>query len=396
MFDNKIDVASIMNQIKAEIELSESDQEQGLYKDSKTDISDTIKEFERIQSFLINTLAANRIYVDIYQQNVPAYNRFGRIPAVFFRLLAKCIRKCNEYLFRNQIQMNTSTDACIQALIEGQAQLVKSFKHIENLFNVNIELMQKFEMIEKSVNSVCIVNDEKQMTNAMYVEFEDEYRGDEKTIKNRLKYYLDEVVVPCIEMKSENLILDIGCGRGEWLELLKEYGYNALGIEADSEMVRRCQQKKLDIVESDALEYIKSIPDNSVCMITSFQVIEHLQWGELNRLIKEMYRVLKKNGIIILETPNADNVEVGTYNFYLDPTHVKPVHSQLLEFVVQKVGFSETKILYWKEKEIEEWWENVLKQNDGKLMESPLFRTITETVKKKFYNSPDYALVGIK
>ena len=96
MFDNKIDVASIMNQIKAEIELSESDQEQGLYKDSKTDISDTIKEFERIQSFLINTLAANRIYVDIYQQNVPAYNRFGRIPAVFFRLLAKCIRKCNE------------------------------------------------------------------------------------------------------------------------------------------------------------------------------------------------------------------------------------------------------------------------------------------------------------
>lgn len=395
MFDNKIDVAEIMHQIKAQIEPEEEKMNSVLYRLNNPTIKNVVYEFDKTKENLLKLLEVNREFVNIYQSNIPMYNKYGRIPGKIFRFIARCVRKCNEYLFKNQIKVNQTYMECLKEIIENQDQLVKSFVYVDRLSTECVELEQRICKIEKELikgNILC----KESTADSTYDEFEDKYRGTESVIKNRLKYYLDEVVVPNISKESEALILDIGCGRGEWLELLREYGYHPVGVDMNADMVKRAQRKGLTVIESDALAYIRSLPDNSVCLATAFQVIEHISYNELNELIKELYRVLEKDGVIILETPNAANIKVGSYNFYLDPTHNKPIHHQFLEFIAEKSGFEKIKIVNWNQNEIDEWWTNVLSQNEEKLMDSPLFRTIVETVKENFYISPDYALIAQK
>lgn len=389
MFDNQIDVAKIMREIKESVGIGEEGEEKGRsFTRYKTDaLNGIVNEYVRIESFITNTLTKNHEYINVYQSNIPSYNRFGRVLGKAFRFIAKGIRKCTEYLFKNQIMVNQSMEACIKALTESQMQLVKAFDYIDDLYEEKRSLTKELDNKKKFTNSNM---------GEIYCDFENKYRGNEAIIKERLKYYIDQIIIPEYLGKQELQILDLGCGRGEWLELLKECGYSASGIDINTAMVSTCRKKGLNVVEGEVLEYIKLIPDNSRDIVTAFQVIEHIEIDKIDILLKEIYRILKPNGLVILETPNAANVEVGCYAFYLDPTHVKPVNSELLKFIAERSGYTKVEIQYWKNKEIEDWWMNILKENNGKLLDSPLFRTIVETIKNNFYVSPDFALVAKK
>lgn len=181
-----------------------------------------------------------------------------------------------------------------------------------------------------------------------YRAFEDRYRGSRELIKERLKVYL-AFVSPLCSLYSECMALDLGCGRGEWLELLQENGFQVQGVDLDDGMLDACQALDLPVEHCDALVKLKALPDDSLAVISGFHVAEHIPFSTLQEWVTEALRVLKPAGLLILETPNAENLVVGTNNFYLDPTHERPIPHLLLSFLTEHTGFTRSKLLRLQE-----------------------------------------------
>jgi SAM-dependent methyltransferase len=177
-----------------------------------------------------------------------------------------------------------------------------------------------------------------------YFAFEERYRGSRELIKNRLSVYLP-FVLPLREAYDDLSAIDLGCGRGEWLELMKENGFSAWGVDISDYMISICRERGLKVEKKDALQALQELDDNSQVIVTAFHLIEHLPIREVQSIVKEALRVLKPAGILILETPNPENIIVASVNFYRDPTHVKPIPPQLLSFMVEYYGFSRFKVL---------------------------------------------------
>jgi SAM-dependent methyltransferase len=181
-----------------------------------------------------------------------------------------------------------------------------------------------------------------------YKAFEEKYRGSRELIKNRLRVYLD-IIKPLKDIYPEPNAIDLGCGRGEWLELIGELGFKAHGVDIDDGMLEDCRKNNLTYTKQDALEYLKILPDESHTIITAFHLAEHLSYEVLLRLTSEAKRVLKPCGLLIMETPNPENIFVGINNFYLDPTHIRPLPIGLLSFITECAGFSRIKVLRLQE-----------------------------------------------
>ena len=169
-------------------------------------------------------------------------------------------------------------------------------------------------------------------------------------IKSRLEVYLP-FVWPLLQngQDATDIALDLGCGRGEWLELLTEQGWLAKGVDQDSGMLEACREQNLKADKGDALDYLHAMEDNSAAVITGFHIAEHLPFEKLKTLVEQSFRVLKPGGLLILETPNPENLVVSTTNFYLDPTHERSLPPLLLSFLAEHVGFKRVKTLRLQE-----------------------------------------------
>jgi O-antigen chain-terminating methyltransferase len=178
----------------------------------------------------------------------------------------------------------------------------------------------------------------------IYVSFEDQFRGTRQDIKERQKAYL-LYIKEAGAGTEEYPVLDIGCGRGEWLELLRENGYAARGVDINRVLVEQCQDLGLSVVEDEALEYLKKQKNSSLGVITGFHVVEHLTTKHMISIFEETLRVLKTGGIAIFETPNPENILVGSCFFYNDPTHKNPIPPDTLAFLLEHRGFIAIKIL---------------------------------------------------
>ncbi len=179
---------------------------------------------------------------------------------------------------------------------------------------------------------------------ALYVAFEDVFRGSREDIKARTQFYLDRLVLAGAGQPGKP-ILDIGCGRGEWLEILKEGHLQAYGIDANVMMVERARSLGLDAQEADLVAHLRDLPAASRSAVTAFHVVEHLGFGVLVDFLDEVLRVLIPGGMLILETPNPENLRVGANSFYNDPTHRNPVPPEPLRFFVEQRGFADAEIL---------------------------------------------------
>ncbi|NMW22888.1 methyltransferase domain-containing protein [Rhodanobacter denitrificans] len=179
-----------------------------------------------------------------------------------------------------------------------------------------------------------------QVLNAQYVSFEDEFRGEREDIKMRAAHYLEALAAAGIE-HAGGVVLDLGCGRGEWLEVLSEQGYTCRGVDLNSVMLEDSLVRGFDVVEADAVDYLRGLADDSLAAITSMHLVEHLPHNVLIRLLDEAIRVLRPGGVLILETPNPENLTVGSCWFYLDPTHRNPIPPALLQWIVQQRGFAQ-------------------------------------------------------
>jgi O-antigen chain-terminating methyltransferase len=168
-----------------------------------------------------------------------------------------------------------------------------------------------------------------------YLELERRYRGTEEEIRERIAAYLPYLV----GLPAGAPVLDLGCGRGEALALLRDHGVAARGVDSSARMVQLCRDRGLEAVEGDLFETLAGVPEGSLGGVVSFHVIEHLPAGALDRLVRLAYRALRSGGVLILETPNPLSVVVAARNFWLDPTHVRPVHPESLKLMYELAGF---------------------------------------------------------
>ncbi len=181
-----------------------------------------------------------------------------------------------------------------------------------------------------------------------YRAFEDRYRGSRELIHERQQIYVP-FLEPIMQLYPECRALDLGCGRGEWLEILAHTGFKPLGVDLDTGMLDACHALGLPVEKGDALEMLKSLPDESLTVVSGFHIAEHIPFEDLKVLVAEALRVLKPAGLLILETPNAENLVVGTQTFYLDPTHEHPIPHLLLSFLTEYSGFCRSKLLRLQE-----------------------------------------------
>ena len=172
-----------------------------------------------------------------------------------------------------------------------------------------------------------------------YVGFEDLYRGSTEDIRNRLTGYLEDFV-------GSSDVVDIGCGRGEFLELLRDRGITARGIDSNHEMVEFCKERGLVCDETDALGFLRGQPDGSVGGLFSAQVVEHLEPAYLLKLLDTAYLKLRPGAKMILETINAASWSAFFHSYIRDITHVRPLHPDTLEYLVSASGFQNIHVRY--------------------------------------------------
>jgi SAM-dependent methyltransferase len=186
------------------------------------------------------------------------------------------------------------------------------------------------------------------MSDKFYRKFEDKFRGSNELIKLRLQVYLP-FIQPLLHFYPNAQALDLGCGRGEWLELLTKQGFRATGVDLDDGMLEAGHEKGFQVENVDALAYLKKVPDRSLCIVSGFHIVEHLPFDFLKLIVQETSRVLMPGGLLIFETPNPENISVSCNSFYIDPTHNRPIPSELLSFLVEFYGYERCKVLRLQE-----------------------------------------------
>ncbi len=186
------------------------------------------------------------------------------------------------------------------------------------------------------------------MDNSFYRAFEEQHRGSRALIKSRLRTYIP-FITPLVSSSSDldqalPKAVDLGCGRGEWMELLVETGFNVRGVDLDQGMLTACHEQGLVVQKADALTTLQNLPDNSITLISALHLVEHMRFEEAQTLINQALRVLKPGGLLLMETPNPENIVVGASSFYLDPSHVRPIPPGLLSFMTEHAGFARHKV----------------------------------------------------
>lgn len=169
-----------------------------------------------------------------------------------------------------------------------------------------------------------------------YMTFENRFRP-ERTVRERHSDYRDL-------LRTRRRVVDLGCGRGELLELLRDADVSAYGVELDPDVVAVCQEKGLEVVHGDAVSHVETLEKGAVDGVIASHVIEHFTPDLLWRLITAAAEKLEEGGILILETPNPESLLAGSINFHRDPTHVRPVHPDTLSFLCESAGFSGVEI----------------------------------------------------
>ena len=182
-----------------------------------------------------------------------------------------------------------------------------------------------------------------QATDNFYVAFENQFRGSREVIKERLTFYLP-IVQETKARTGDGTALDLGCGRGEWLELLKENAFEGRGVDLNSGMVQECRSRGLEVECADANAYLRALPSGSLSLITGFHIVEHLPFAALLDLLLQSFRVLRAEGRAIFETPNPECLQVTNYRFFLDPTHRNPIPQELLCFIARYTGFGDARV----------------------------------------------------
>lgn len=182
--------------------------------------------------------------------------------------------------------------------------------------------------------------DEGQLSETFYRELERHFRGTPDQIRSRLEIYRSYF----LPLQGQTVV-DLGCGGGEWLGLLRQWGIRPLGVDYNGLNTLALKQQGYAVVRDDAVGWLSCQPQATVAAITAFHLVEHLSAASLLAMLQQALRVLRPGGLLLLETPNPENLMVATQTFWLDPTHVRPLPAELLRFMMHFSGFKSCEVL---------------------------------------------------
>lgn len=214
-----------------------------------------------------------------------------------------------------------------------------------------------------------------------YFDFENHFRGSIESIRKAQEIYLEY-------FRDKTNVVDIGCGRGEFLSLMKDSGINARGVDIYEPYVDYCNMKGLSAVCGDGAEFLSK--QETVDGIFVGQVVEHLKTGEIIRLCNTAYEKLSRGGCIVIETPNPTSLAIYTNAFYIDPSHIKPVHPLTMKYLLEKAGFTKIDIVYTEHSRPPFSIPELNIEGAGE------FNSAMKNVSELLYGSQDYAVIAIK
>ncbi|MFM2125676.1 MAG: hypothetical protein RL328_2127, partial [Acidobacteriota bacterium] len=200
------------------------------------------------------------------------------------------------------------------------------------------------------------------------------FRGSEERIRSQQKRYVDRF------QGTSGVILDIGCGRGEFLEAAGEAGLLAQGIDLDQSSIDVCRAKGLDAERADLFAHLEAQPDQSIGGIYCSQVVEHLPPAAVARFIELAGRKVRSGGLVAIETPNPECLAIFATHFYIDPTHTRPVPALLLRSYLEEAGFAGIEVEYL----------------EPAVDSMPELRDLPASVRDKFFGGLDYSLFARK
>ena len=231
----------------------------------------------------------------------------------------------------------------LEAEYSNLKTLLIHFAQLENKLDRLLESLDgKTALAPPAATSAELHAIKEQLSPIQYADFEKRFRGSDEEISARLAKYL-----PLFAGRRE--ILDMGCGRGEFVAALKNNGQQALGIDLSDSMLEEARAKGLDCRKADALQFLKDRPAASLDGVFSSQVIEHFQPDYLRRVISECFRVLRPGALLLLETINPLSVFALSRIYFLDPTHRNPLHPEYMRYLLESSGFSSVEIIYGAE-----------------------------------------------
>ncbi|MBI1895909.1 MAG: class I SAM-dependent methyltransferase [Acidobacteria bacterium] len=206
-----------------------------------------------------------------------------------------------------------------------------------------------------------------------YLHFAERFRGAEDYVRDNQRFY-----IRCFQGRTD--VLDIGCGRGEFLDLMKDAGVPARGIDLDPESVRACRAKGHHAEVADLFHYLGALPEAALDGIFSAQVIEHLDPARLPEMLKLAASCLRRGGVLVLETPNPECLAIFATHFYIDPTHTRPIPPALLAFYLEEFGFGGIEV----------------HRRAPAVETMPSLASLPEDFRAAFFNGLDYAVIAHK
>ena len=182
------------------------------------------------------------------------------------------------------------------------------------------------------------------MSEHFYQAFENQFRSSRPAIQYRLQIYQSILDGLREAFGDLPLVLDVGSGCSEWLEMLSQSGFVVAGTDSNAGLLRASPEHKLHVASIDAMNALAKSADSSLALVSALHLIERLPFSQVQLLLQEALRVLRPGGILILATPNPENIVVGAHFFYLDPTHNRLIPPQLLHFMSEHYGFARSHI----------------------------------------------------
>jgi len=263
-----------------------------------------------------------------------------KLISIYIEHIDEQLNKIKEHINIDEMKELTDINE-IKETINNIKLHIDTQDHQMTILLANLQKNANHSMPKQSSDELS--REQDRLLDAFYLSFEDQFRGTREDIKNRLRIYLP--YIDNVKLNHQDMsFLDLGCGRGEWLELLKDNGFKGKGVDSNRMMVKLCQDLELDVIESDVISYLSELQNNSISIITGFHIVEHLPFNKLIYLIDEIYRILTPAGFVILETPNPENIIVGSCTFYIDPTHINPIPLESLKYILESRSLSRVEI----------------------------------------------------